>query len=276
MHPVLINLGGFPIYTYGLMLLIAFMLSTSLAVYLGKQRNYPKDYLTDLCMWAILAGIAGCRIGYVVQYPARYLANPLQILNLREGGMTITGGVVLSVLSLFVYFRVKKVPVLNVLDFLAAPLLVGMAWGRLGCLMHGCCFGEICDLPWAITYPATTNLGVGLAAGPRHPSQIYETLMDCGLLAYLLWLLPRQKFAGQSLYTVFAGYGVIRYLDELTRWVDPGTVHGPLNLYQWISIGFFLFGLLGLLGVYGKPPVVIDWIPEGVAGKRPPPEDYRR
>lgn len=269
MHPVLINIGGFPIYTYGAMLLVSFILSTSLAVYLGKKRGYPKDYLTDLCMWAILAGIAGCRLGYVLQYPQKYLPQPWLIFNLREGGMTITGGVVLSVLSLFLYFRWKKVPVLNVLDFLAAPLLVGMAWGRVGCLLHGCCFGEICspDWPLQVTYPATTNLGYGLAPGPRHLSQIYELLMDCVLLGYLLWLLPRQKFAGQSLYTVFAGYGIIRYLDEMTRWVDPSTMHGALNLYQWISIGFFLFGLLGLLGVYGKPPVVIDWIPADVRAR---------
>ena len=256
MHPILINLPGFPIYSYGGMLMLSFICSTLLAIHLGKKRNYSADAVVELVMGCIISGIIGCRLGFILQSPLHYLQHPLAAINLREGGMTITGGLVVSVLWLIWNYR--KSSVLNVYDFMAGPVIIGMAVGRIGCLMHGCCFGEICDLPWAITYPPGT-LPAPLLAGPRHPSQIYEMVMDLILLAYMYYRFPRLKYAGELFYTFFAGYGVIRFLDEMTRYVD--TQMGPLNLYQWISIGFFLFGCAGLAGLFGKPPVDTTFMP---------------
>ena len=261
MHPVLIKLpifGGFPIYTYGFVLMIAFVLSTWLALHLAKKREYSQDAVSDFAMSSIIAGIIGCRLGFVLQYPAHYLAHPLTILNLREGGMTIMGGIVMAVFWTKWLMRHRRASVLNAYDFFAAPLLLGMAVGRIGCLMHGCCFGEVCDLPWAVTYPEGT-LPAGLVPGPRHPSQIYEMLMDLILLGVLLWQLPRLKFAGQNCYTFFFGYGIIRFVDESTRYIDEWW--GPLGTYQWYSLVFIAIGLLGLLGVFGKPPVDTELFP---------------
>ena len=262
MHPVLLDLGFFKFYTYGAMLVISFLCSTVLAVYLGKKRGYSEDAVIELCMGAILAGIIGCRVGYVVlENPQEYIAHPLRALNFREGGMTITGGVTLSVMYLLFISRKAKngASVLNLLDYLGAPLLIGMAVGRFGCLLHGCCYGEISHVPWAITYP-DGNLGIGIPGGPRHPSVMYEAAADLVLMAYVLWRLPRVRFAGEVFYTVFAGYGVIRFLDEYPRHIDQ--YYGPLSLYQWVSVAFFVFGACGLLGVYGRKPVNTNILPK--------------
>lgn len=252
MHPILLNIPGFPLYSYGGMLMISFLCATVLAVHLGKKRGYSADGVIELVMGCIIAGVIGCRLGFVIQSPVHYIQHPLSAVNLREGGMTITGGLVVAVLWLL--FKYRRGSVLNVFDFMAGPVILGMAVGRIGCLMHGCCFGEVCNLPWAITYPEGT-FPPGFVLGPRHPSQIYETLMDMVLLAWLYYKYTRIRYAGELFYTFFAGYGVIRFIDEMTRYVEPDTIMGPLNLYQWIAVGFFVFGCAGLAGLFGRPPV---------------------
>jgi prolipoprotein diacylglyceryltransferase len=79
--------------------------------------------------------------------------------------------------------------------------------------------------------------------------------MDSVLLMWLYSKFARIRYAGELFYTFFAGYGVIRFLDEMTRYVEPDTIMGPLNLYQWIAVSFFAFGCAGLLGLFGRPPV---------------------
>lgn len=272
MHQVLFDIGGFKIYTYGALLALSFFLANQFALYLARRFGYQENAVEETVMYSILLGVAGSRLGFVVQYPAHYLQNPLQILNLREGGLTIVGGVLFTIGVLWLRARARKVSVLNLFDFLAGPLLVGMAFGRLGCFSHGCCFGAMCDLPWGVTYPAGA-LPDGLPGGPRHPSQIYEMLMDLGLLAWITYCLPRLRFAGQNFYTFLAGYGIIRFLDELTRHNDQFL--GPLTIYQWASLGMLLVGGLGLLGLFGRPPVNREIFPrqgevpeEEAAGRR--------
>lgn len=252
MHQVLVDIGGFKLYTYGALLATAFFLANQFALYLSRRFGYKESAVEERVMTAILLGVAGSRLGYVLQHPVEYLTNPLRILNLREGGLTIMGGVLFTAGYLYLKYRRDGVPVVNLFDFLAGPLLVGMAFGRLGCFAHGCCHGAICDLPWAVTFPEGV-LGPGVPGGPRHPSQIYEMLADLGLLALVTYQLPRLRFAGQNFYTFLAGYGVIRFLDELTR--ENHVFYGPFTVYQWACLGMLAFGTAGLLGFWGKGPV---------------------
>jgi phosphatidylglycerol:prolipoprotein diacylglycerol transferase len=258
MHPVLVTIGSFTLYSYGGALMLSFLAATCLAIWLGKKRGYDNDSVIELMMGVILSGIVGCRLGFVIQNVPYYFYHPLQAINLREGGMTITGGIVFSVMWLLWSLRKLNISILNVYDFIAAPVILGMALGRIGCLLHGCCFGEMCDLPWGITYPAGT-LPHGMLPGPRHPSQIYELLMDLVLLAYLLKRFGKIRYAGELFFSFFFGYGIIRFLDEMTRFVD--TPMGIFNLYQWIALGFGTMGGLGLLGLFGKRPTNFGFLP---------------
>lgn len=258
MHQVLFEPFGFAIYSYSAALLVAFILSIALAVKLAKQRG-PTDpnFIQDMAMMGIIWGLIGGRVGWILWDAGYYFANPIQMFNLRAGGMTILGGIVLPIVALIVYFKRKGVEPRNVLDTFAAPLLLGMAVGRIGCVLHGCCFGNVCDpsFPLALTYPEGALQELPL--GPRYPSQLFETVADLLLMGIVIWSLPRIKFAGQAIFMMLTGYGVIRFFNEMTR----GDIKyiGPITLAQWVALGMFAVGLLGLAGVFGKPPVDNSW-----------------
>ena len=110
--------------------------------------------------------------------------------------------------------------------------------------------------PLALTYPEGTTT-MPLPFGPRYPSQFFETVADLALMGLIIWLLPRIKFAGQGIFTMLTGYGVIRFFNELTR-ADIKFI-GPITLAQWVAIGMFITGILGLLGVFGKDEVDNSW-----------------
>ncbi len=266
-HKVLISPFGFDIYSYGLALVGSFIAAIALATRMARARGESDDnFIAELTTMAIVVGLVGCRLGFVVQYPGHYLRHPLQILNFREGGMTILGGLVAAAVVLGLYFHKKKIPALNVLDLLAAPTLLGMAIGRIGCIMHGCCYGQVCDLPWGITYPEGA-LG-SLVPGPRHPTQVYEMVLDLLLMGFIIWWWPRMKFAGQAFYTVLLGYGGIRMFSEFYR--DDVTQMGALTLAQWVGLVFMVVGACGLAGLYGTPKIETAW------QKPPDPEEDKK
>jgi phosphatidylglycerol:prolipoprotein diacylglycerol transferase len=259
MHPVLFKPFGFAIYSYSAALLLAFVIGMSLAIWIAKRRGTTNpSYIQDVTMMGILWGLVGGRVGWILWEFDYYFANPKQMLNLRAGGMTILGGIVVPILALYIYFKWKGVEPLNVIDVFAAPLLLGMAIGRFGCVLHGCCQGNLCDpgFPMALTYPEGT-FGPGVSGGPRYPSQLFETFADLILMGFIIWLMPRLKFAGQAIFTMLCGYGVIRFLNELTR----GDIKyiGPITLAQWVAVGMFTVGLLGILGAFGKPEIDSSW-----------------
>lgn len=255
MHPVLVEIGGFPIYSYGFLLLLAFVGAIVTLIWLGGRQGHSRDEMVEMALWAILIGIAGSRLGYVLQNMSYYAQHPLEILNLRQGGMTLITGLILGAVALAVYFRRKGVPFMNVLDLVSAPGLVGMAIGRIGCVLHGCCYGKLCDGPLALTYPEGA-LGAGVPGGPRHPVQLYEMGLDLLLLAFIIWYLPRVKFAGQAFWATFGMYGLIRFSTEFLR---EGSLIGPLSLAQWTSLAFAILSLLGWVGLFGRQPVVTNW-----------------
>ena len=259
MHPVIFEPFGFAIHSYSVALLLAFILGIALAIWIAKRQG-PTDpeFIQEIGMLGIIWGLIGGRLGWILWEFDYYSANPMQILNLRAGGMTILGGIVLPIVALYISFKLKGFKPLNLLDTFAAPLLLGMAIGRFGCILHGCCQGNLCDpgFPLALTYPEGT-FGAGVPAGPRYPSQFFETVADLLLMGIIIWFMPRIKFAGQAIYLMLTGYGVIRFLNELTR----GDIKyiGPITIAQWVAVAMFVIGLLGFLGAFGKPPVDHTW-----------------
>lgn len=257
MHRIFITVFGFPIYSYGVMMLLAFIGATYTMTVLGARQGLDKENVVELALWLILVGIVGSRLGYVFQNLHFYGTHPLQILNLRGGGMTLITGVILSSIALAYYFRSHKIPFMNGLDMVAAPCLVGMAIGRIGCTLNGCCFGKLTTSKTflALTYPAGV-LPAGLTPGPRYPVQLYEMSLDLILLCVVLWYIPRMRYAGQAFWLFFGGYSVIRFCTEFVRY---GSKIGPLTLAQWTSGLFAIIALLGWLGVFGRQPVTTSW-----------------
>jgi len=165
-----------------------------------------------------------------------------------RGGLVYYGGLVGASLGFILYARLKKLPLWKGADILAPSIALGYVFGRIGCLMNGCCYGRVCELPWAIQFPnnpmhgTSSMLRVWLGATDRslpvHPTQIYESLLNLALYAGLAWLYRRKKFDGQVFATYLVCYAILRSFVEMFR--------GDYPEYQRH------FGRLGYSGTSGQ------------------------
>lgn len=247
MHPILFRIGDFPIFSYGVVLAFAFMVGVALTIYLGKRRGYDPQFMSDVALWTLLIGLLGARLTFAVQNLPHYMEHPGQLLNFREGGISIQGALIFGFSTTAWMFRKRGIAVQNGLDIVAGPVLLGMAIGRIGCVLHGCCYGKVCDEPWGLVYPQAE-----LGHVARHPVQLYEMGMDLLLLAGVLWMFSRLRFAGQAFWVMFGGYGIVRFVAEYFR--EGGTA-GPLTPAQWLSLLFLAVGVAGVAGLLGRPRV---------------------
>ena len=249
--PVAINLFGLKIHWYAIMYLIAFALGYVLMV--RRLRHQPYRSITTPEPWTrtdvedvLLAAIAGVmiggRLGFCLFYqPSRYLANPLDILKVWDGGMSFHGGAIGVTLGLAWVAWKKKRPFLQVADFLVPAAPIGLAAGRFGNFINGELWGREApaDLPWAMIFPTGGDV-------PRHPSQLYQMLLEGVLLFVLLWLYARKpRFRGQVAGFFVAGYGVFRFVAEFWREPDAnlGLLGLGLSMGQWLSVPMILAGL---------------------------------
>lgn len=160
---------GLPIRGYGMMMLLAVVSGTSLAVWRAKRVGLDPEIILSLALWMFLPGIVGARAFYVIEYWPGYwqeYAGPAghhnlgmligSLLNVANGGLVVYGSFFGGVIGMFFFFRKHRLPLLAMGDLIAPAMLLGLAIGRIGCLMNGCCFGAVCDHDWAVTFPAGT------------------------------------------------------------------------------------------------------------------------
>ena len=236
MHKIAFQLGNFTIYWYGVLVALGLLAGLWTAGRRAPLSGIRSETVIDLGPWLILGTIVGARGLYVLSYWREdFASQPLwQIFNIRGGGLVFYGGLIGASLACILYVRLKKLPLWKIADLLAPSIALGHAFGRLGCLMNGCCYGRACDLPWAIHFPndhPTHGAGV-------HPTQIYEAVLNLGLYAALAWLYRREKFDGQIFGAYLFLYGVARYFLEFLRG-DPGrgeVFGGIMTGTQFISI----------------------------------------
>ena len=201
------------------------------------------ETVIDLGPWLILGTIVGARGLYVLSYWREdFASQPLwQIFNIRGGGLVFYGGLIGASLACILYVRLKKLPLWKIADLLAPSIALGHAFGRLGCLMNGCCYGRACDLPWAIHFPndhPTHGAGV-------HPTQIYEAVLNLGLYAALAWLYRRRRFDGQIFASYLILYAVLRAFVEIFRGdYTASYLYGQATPGQVLSIPIFAAGVL--------------------------------
>lgn len=231
MYPILLDIGGFELRTYGALGALAFLLGSLLGLRWADRRGWSREAVVDLIFWSALAAIAGARLLFLLQNPGSF--SLWSVFNLRSGGMVFYGAPLLGVPVLLAVARRNQLPVLGVLDGMGrfGPLAHGIS--RLGCLGAGCCFGAHTDLPWAVTYhdPA----GAAPLEVPLHPTQLYEAAGLFLLAGLTAWLERRQRFAGQLGLTWLGGYAVLRAVVETTRGDAERGFIGPLSTSQAIS-----------------------------------------
>ena len=144
-----------------------------------------------------------------------------------------------------IYVRWKKLPLWKTADVLAPSIALGNVFGRIGCLLNGCCYGRACNLPWAIRFPSRRSTSIRLDAAPVHPTEIYDALLNFALYLGLAWLFRRKKFDGQVFATYLIGYAMFRSIVEYFRGdYPPDHIHNGLTSGQLVSIPIFIAGLM--------------------------------
>ena len=250
--PVAVQIGPFAVHWYGLTYLAAFGLFLLLGM--RRLRHQPfasvqgagawsrKD-VEDILFLGVMGVIIGGRLGYCLFYkPEYYLANPLEIFKVWQGGMSFHGGLLGVIASMTWFARSRQKPWLQVADFVAPCVPTGLAAGRVGNFINGELWGRLADpsLPWAMVFP---HSGTML---PRHPSQIYQFLLEGLLLFVLLWFYARkERKPGQVAAMFLLGYGVFRFIAEYFREPDDflGLLGLGLSMGQWLCIPMILGGI---------------------------------
>ncbi|MBX2847701.1 MAG: prolipoprotein diacylglyceryl transferase [Acidiferrobacterales bacterium] len=246
--PVAVQLGPFAVHWYGLMYVLGF-----LGVYLyGSYRinrysrlsttGWTKDLLSDLIFYGALGAVIGGRLGYVMFYkPLEYLSNPVDILMINQGGMSFHGGLLGVIAAMAWFAKVKKFHIYEIGDFVAPLAPIGLFFGRLGNFINQELWGKVTDLPWGMVF---TNGG----SEPRHPSMLYEAVLEGLVLLFLIsWLARKPRPLGMLAGLFLVGYAIARILVEFVRVPDE---HLNYLLLDWVTMGHLLCLPMLVFGLY--------------------------
>jgi phosphatidylglycerol:prolipoprotein diacylglycerol transferase len=255
--PIAVHLGPLAIRWYGLMYLAAFAQFILLGRIRIKQahialQGWTSEHLDDMLFYGVLGVVLGGRLGEVLFYhPAYYFSNPLEILMVWKGGMSFHGGFIGVMLAMALWSKRSGRHWWDVMDFIAPLVPLGYAFGRLGNFINAELPGRVADasLPWAMIWPNVDNL-------PRHPSPIYQALVDGLLLFIVLWLYARTARPRMAVSGLFAlGYGSARFFTEYFRTPDYVVPLGPVSISagQMLSLPMVILGMILLILAYRNP-----------------------
>lgn len=245
--PIIFSLGPLHFRWYGLMYVLGFLASYYLVRRQIRETGFRQlgDHFENLNMVLILAVVIGGRLGYVLFYNfSYYLAHPLEIPATWSGGMSFHGACLALIGGGWLFCRRKGIDFWQAADLYAATIPIGIGLGRIGNFINGELFGRVTTLPWGMVFPDGGPL-------PRHPSQLYESLLEGLLLFALLWTLRRRPWQenhfwphGSILALFLAGYGCMRIIVEYFREPDPqlGLFFGQFTMGQFLSMTMVVGG----------------------------------
>lgn len=243
-NPIAFSFGRVHVHWYGLMYLFAFMCAWALATVRVKKLhlNWQKNDIEDLIFYAAIGVILGGRLGYMLFYSkGAWIHNPLLILRIWEGGMAFHGGVIGVGIALFVFARKTKRTFLAVTDFTAPLVPLGLALGRIGNFVNAELWGRVTTMPWGMVFP---NAGYM----PRHPSQLYEAILEGIILFIILWYYAcKSRPEGRITALFLIGYAICRIIVEFFR--QPDVQLGFLA-FGWLTMGQLLSIPLLVIGAY--------------------------
>lgn len=253
--PVFLSIGPLHFRWYGLMYVLAFIATYFIirAEVKRKQLALTADDVADLVFYGAMGVVLGGRIGYILFYnPGFYLANPLKLFAVWEGGMSFHGGLLGVALAFWLYARRKKIPFMTLADMAALCAPVGLGLGRIGNFINGELYGRATDVPWGIIFPGSDGV-------PRHPSQLYEAFMEGLVLFFIVRLMSRRYSApGIACWSFVAGYGLFRFIVEFFRQPDAhiGLFFGLFSEGQLLSLPMFIAGVCAALWLSRRQAIV--------------------
>lgn len=234
-----IHIGPFALHTYGLFVAMGFLLGLGWSMREARNLGLDATLLSDLGFYLILGSILGARLLYVLINPVYFWYNPLEIFMFWKGGLVFSGGAIVATTLGIWYLKKKNQNIWKWMDALAPGIGLGESIGRIGCLAAGCCYGAVCDLPWAITFTHPDSLAPLFQ--PLHPTQLYHSL--AGLLCFitLVALKPILRYSGWRMGIFLLLFGSFRFIIEIFRADYRGEL-GLFSVTQLIALGAIALG----------------------------------
>ncbi|MFH1686955.1 MAG: prolipoprotein diacylglyceryl transferase [bacterium] len=254
MYPELFHIGSFPIRSYGLMLALSFLVGVFYIERMARRDGKPFEPLLIIAYINIIGGVVGARLAYVLFHLDEFAGRWADTFNPFGGdgygiaGLNMQGGVILAIIGTFLYCRWKKHSVLEMFDYFAPTVGLGLGITRIGCFLNGCCFGTPTDLPWGISFPVGSLPYTVFGTDHLHPSQIYSSLYGLLLFGLLHWMGKHKRFHGQLVAVLLMVEAVFRYAIEYVRHYEDAMHIDILGMHptynHLMSISLFTAGLL--------------------------------
>ncbi|MEI6831616.1 MAG: prolipoprotein diacylglyceryl transferase [Candidatus Omnitrophota bacterium] len=241
MLPEICHIGPFTIYSYGVMLVLAFFTATSLCSAQARREKMDPDLIFNLLFIIFISGIIGCRVFYVLLNFSYYLRNPLEIIMLQHGGMAWFGGLIFGSISGFLFIKRNKLDFLKIADLVVPFVALGQSIGRIGCLLNGCCFGR--ESQWGVYSEVFGKVLI--------PTQLYSSLLLLLIFCLLRLMQNNKHLPGLILYSYLFFYSLKRLFIEFLRNDSPRIIFG-LTLFQLLSTAVFIFSLLRIIRMSRK------------------------
>ena len=255
-NPVAFNLFGLPIYWYGVIMAVAIFV----AIIIGNKyfnslhQNIKKDFIINCSPIIIICGILGARLYFCMLNYSHYISHPLEILDIREGGLSIHGALLFGIIALILYCVKHKVSSLKVLDSLACATFLGQSMGRWGNYFNSEAYGfPVVGQKWGLFIPEGERITQYADFSLFHPTFLYESIFDLlgfGFLTVIYFKLCK-KYTGLAFFVYMIIYSLIRYSIEQIR-IDSALNIGSTPIAQIISIGMYILGCVGIIFVVAK------------------------
>ncbi|MDE2028181.1 MAG: prolipoprotein diacylglyceryl transferase [Candidatus Omnitrophica bacterium] len=233
MHPILFTIGPFTIYSYGVMLAIAVLVCSWALSLDAKQYNMSQEAAYDLVFWCMIGGFLGARIFYIFLEWPYYMANPIEIPMIWQGGLAWQGGFIGGIASGLWFARRHKLSIRPVMDLTAPYIALGQSIGRIGCFFKGCCYGK--PVSWGLYYPV-------------HHARLFPTqLFECGMLFIIFLVLKAARQKPHAPGIIFAFYLLLAAMERfIVEFFRGDTVPAPfgLTLAQYVALAVFAAGLI--------------------------------
>jgi phosphatidylglycerol:prolipoprotein diacylglycerol transferase len=238
MHPILFEIGDWPVYSYGVLLAAAYLAALQLAVVRARRQGIDGTKIMDLGIYLIIAALVGAKAMLIAIDFRYFVSQPREILSLVRAGGVFYGGLIAALAVAIWLVRRYDLRLWTTADLFAPGIALGHVIGRFGCLLAGCCYGRPTSVPWAITFTnpaAAANVGTPLGV-PLHPTQLYDAGAELLILIVLLLTERRgRQFSGRTFWLYVLLYGISRFIIEFYRGDDRGVILG-VSTSQFVSL----------------------------------------